>query len=115
MAVPSLTEARGAIFAAFGVLPAMFVPNAQEPLVREAQRHLAQWQLQPIAQLMAEECSAKLASPVTIDIVRPAQAFDAGGRARAFGAMVQAMTQAKEAGLDPQEVEDALSFIDWAD
>lgn len=115
MAVPSLAEARGAIFAAFGVLPAMFAHNAQGPLVREAQRHLAQWMLQPIAQLMAEEVTAKLASPVKIDVVRPAQAFDAGGRARAFGAMVQALTQAKEAGLDPQAVEDSLSFIDWAD
>ncbi|MGB7411964.1 MAG: hypothetical protein WA910_12525 [Sphingopyxis granuli] len=115
MAVESLAEARGAIFAAFGILPAMFAGNAQGPLVREAQRHLAQWQLQPIAQLMAEECSEKLASPVTIDVVRPAQAFDAGGRARAFGAMVQAMAMAKENGLDPQSIEDALSFIDWAD
>jgi hypothetical protein len=115
MAVQSLSDARGAIFAAFGVLPAIFAGNAQGPLVREAQRHLAQWVLQPIAQLMAEEASAKLGSAVTIDVVRPAQAFDAGGRARAFGAMVQALTQAKDAGLDPQAVEDALSFIDWAD
>lgn len=114
-AVQSLGEARGAIFAAFGVLPAMFASNAQGPLVREAQRHLAQWVLQPMAQLMAEEASAKLAGPVTIDVVRPAQAFDAGGRARAFATMVQALTQAKEAGLDPQAVEDSLSFIDWAD
>lgn len=115
MAVQSLAEARGAILAAFGVLPAMFAPNAQGPLVREGQRHLATWILQPIAATMAEEATAKLASAVTIDVVRPAQAFDAGGRARAFGAMVQALTQAKEAGLDPQAVEDALSFIDWAD
>jgi len=114
-AVQSLAEARSAIFAAFGVLPAMFANNAQGPLVREAQRHLAQWILQPIAAVMADEASAKLGSAVAIDVVRPAQAFDAGGRARAFGAMVQALTQAKEAGLDPQAVEDALSFIDWAD
>ena len=114
-AVQSLAETRGAIFAAYGILPAMFAHNAQGPLVREAQRHLAQWILQPIANVMAEEASAKLASPVAIDVVRPAQAFDAGGRARAFGAMVQALTQAKEAGLDPQAIEDSLSFIDWAD
>lgn len=114
-AVKSLAEARGSIMAAFGVLPAMFAPNAQGPLVREAQRHLAQWILQPMANVMAEESSAKLGGPVTIEVVRPAQAFDAGGRARAFGAMVQALTQAKEGGLDPQAVEDALSFIDWAD
>lgn len=115
MAVESLDKARNAIFAVYGVLPAMFASNAQGPLVREAQRHLAQWVLQPIAQVMAEEASDKLASPVAIDIVRPAQAFDAGGRARAFGAMVQAMAAAKDAGLDPQTVEDSLSFIDWAD
>lgn len=115
LAVESLDRARSSIMAVYGILPAMFASNAQGPLVREAQRHLAQWVLQPIAQMMAEEASDKLGSAVTIDVVRPAQAFDAGGRARAFGAMVQALTQAKEAGLDPQAVEDALSFIDWAD
>ena len=114
MAVESLDRARAAIMSVYGVLPAMFASNAQGPLVREAQRHLAQWVLQPIAQVMAEEASDKLASTVAIDIVRPAQAFDAGGRARAFGAMVQAMAAAKDAGLDPQTVEDSLSFIDWA-
>ncbi len=114
-AVESLDRARGAIMAVYGILPAMFASNAQGPLVREAQRHLAQWVLQPIAQMMAEEATEKLGSAVTIDVVRPAQAFDAGGRARAFGAMVTALTQAKEAGLDPQAVEDSLSFIDWAD
>ena len=114
-AVESLDKARNSIMAVYGVLPAMFASNAQGPLVREAQRHLAQWVLQPVAQMMAEEVSEKLGSTVSIDVVRPAQAFDAGGRARAFGAMVQAMAAAKEANLDPQEVEDSLSFIDWAD
>lgn len=114
-AVESLDKARNSIMAVYGVLPAMFASNAQGPLVREAQRHLAQWVLQPVAQMMAEEASEKLGSTVSIDVVRPAQAFDAGGRARAFGAMVQAMAAAKEANLDPQEVEDSLSFIDWAD
>lgn len=111
----ALSAARGGILAAYGVLPALFTDQAQGPLVREAQRHLAQWVLQPIALLVGEEATAKLGQPVTVDVVRPAQAFDAGGRARAFGAMVQAMAQAKEAGLNPQEVEDALKFIDWAD
>ncbi len=115
MAVESLDRARASIMAAFGVLPAMFGTMAQGPLVREAQRHLAQWVLQPVAAMMAEEASEKLGATVAIDVVRPAQAFDAGGRARAFGAMVAAMAAAKEAGLDPQDVEDSLSFIDWAD
>ena len=38
-----LDAARGAICAAYGVLPAMFSPSALGPLVREAQRHLAGW------------------------------------------------------------------------
>ena len=109
-----LSDAKGEIYGVFGILPGLMNPATTGPMVREAQRHLAQWVLQPIAQIMAEEASAKLGNEILIDVVRPAQAFDAGGRARAFGAMVQALTQAKEAGLNPQEVEDALSFIDWA-
>lgn len=109
-----LTEAKGEIYSVFGILPGLFNPATTGPMVREAQRHLAQWVLQPTAQLMAEEASEKLGSEILIDVVRPAQAFDAGGRARAFGTMVQALSQAKEAGLNPKEVEDALSFIDWA-
>ncbi len=112
-ALGALAAARDAIFAAFGVLPGLHNPATTGPLVREAQRHLAQWTLQPMAQLLAEEATAKLGSRVSIDVVRPLQAFDAGGRARAFAAMVAALTAAKDAGLDPQAVEDALSFIDW--
>ncbi len=109
----SLEAARGAILSVFGVLPGLLNPATTGPLVREAQRHLAQLVLQPIAALMAEEASQKLGSAVKIDVVRPAQAFDAGGRARAFAGMVQALTLAKESGLDPQQVEDSLKFIDW--
>ncbi|RAI01022.1 hypothetical protein DLJ53_17520 [Acuticoccus sediminis] len=113
MALEALEAARGSIFAAFGVLPAMWASNAQGPLVREAQRHLAQWVLQPMGVLMAEEASTKLGTPVSVDVVRPTQAFDAGGRARAFATMVAAIAQAKEAGLDPQAIEDSFKFIDW--
>ncbi|MGC9420272.1 MAG: phage portal protein, partial [Rhodovulum sp.] len=55
MALQSTEAARASILAAFGVLPGLFASQAQGPLVREAQRHLAQWQLQPIATLLAEE------------------------------------------------------------
>ncbi|MBJ3777868.1 phage portal protein [Acuticoccus sp. 2012] len=113
MALETLEASRSSIFAAFGVLPAMWATNAQGPLVREAQRHLAQWVLQPMVGLMAEEATNKLGTPITMDVVRPTQAFDAGGRARAFATMVQALTQAKEAGLDPQAIEDSFKFIDW--
>lgn len=110
-----LIEAKGAIYGVFGVLPGLFVPNAQGPLVREAQRHLAQLVLQPMALLMAEELTAKLGTAVQIDVVRPMQAFDAGGKARALATMVQALAQAKEAGIEGATLQDALSFIDWAE
>jgi len=108
-----LEASRNALALVYGVLPGLLNPATTGPMVREAQRHLAQFMLQPVAAVMAEECTTKLGGPVSIDCVRPLQAFDAGGRARAFGAMVQAMAMAKEAGLDPQAVEDSLKFIDW--
>ena len=49
--------------------------------------------LQPIAVLLAEEATAKLGSEVAIDVMRPLQAFDAGGRARALATVVEAMAR----------------------
>ncbi|MFV0383614.1 MAG: hypothetical protein ACK5L9_06355, partial [Paracoccus sp. (in: a-proteobacteria)] len=63
-----------------------------------------------IAATMAEECTDKLGSAVTLDVMRPLQAFDAGGRARAITAIVGALAQAKEAGIDPAQ---ALRLVDW--
>jgi hypothetical protein len=96
-----LEAARGSVAMAFGVLPALLNPSTTGPMVREAQRHLAQWTLEPIAKLIAAEASAKLGGGVLIDVVRPLQAYDAGGKARAFSAMVKAMAEAKAAGVDP--------------
>lgn len=106
----TLDAARGAICMAFGVLPAMFSPATTGPLVREAQRHLAQWALQPMAEGLAEECSEKLGSTVKLDVMRPLQAFDAGGRARAAAGIVQTLALAKEAGVDPAT---AMRLVDW--
>ncbi|MEQ8400696.1 MAG: phage portal protein [Roseitalea porphyridii] len=106
----TLDSAREAILSAFGVLPGLFNASTTGPLVREAQRHLAQWTLQPVAVALAAEASEKLATPVKIDCMRPLQAFDAGGRSRALTAIVQAMAQAKEAGVDPSA---ALDLVDW--
>lgn len=108
-----LSASRAAICNAFGVLPAMVVPEAQGPIIREGQRHLAQWCLQPIAMLMAEECAAKLGTPVMIDVMRPLQAFDSGNRARSAGAIITALAEAKAAGLDPAQVDMALSLVNW--
>lgn len=113
MPAETLEAARGAILMAYGVLPALVNPATTGPLVREAQRHLAQLVLQPIALLVADEATAKLGQTVKLDVVRPMQAFDHGGKARAFGAMLQAYATAKEAGLDGAALQDAMTFIDW--
>ncbi|TJV53337.1 MAG: phage portal protein [Mesorhizobium sp.] len=113
MSIESLAAARDAICGAFGVLPGLFNSATTGPLVREAQRHLAQWTLQPIAELLAEEASEKLGGAVAIDVMGPTQAFDAGGSARALATIVQAYAQAKEAGLEPGVVDAALARLDW--
>jgi phage portal protein BeeE len=114
-AVPAdtLSAARTSICAAFGVLPALFDSAAQGPLVREAQRHLAQWTLQPMAELLAEEASAKLGAAIELDMMGPTQAFDAGGSARAFSTLIAALAQAKEAGLDQGAIAGAFKRLDW--
>lgn len=109
MTQETLAAARDGICSAFGVLPSLFASNAQGPLVREAQRHLAQWTLQPIAALLAEEASEKLGGAVTMDVMTPLQAYDAGGRARALSATVAALKEAKEAGLSDAAISAALS------
>lgn len=113
MTAETLQAARDAILMSYGVLPGLVNPSTTGPMVREAQRHLAQWVLQPMALTVAEEASAKLGQPVTLDVVRPSQSFDHGGKARAFGAMLQAYATAKEAGLDGATLQDAMTFIDW--
>ena len=111
-AAAHLSSAREAICAAFGVLPALFNPMTTGPMVREAQRHLAQWILQPIAGTIAEEASEKLGSEVDIDVVSPLQAFDQGGRARALETYINAIAAAKAANLSADELTAALAFID---
>ena len=113
MAVETLDAARNAICGVFGVLPALFNLAATGPLVREAQRHLATWTLQPIAELLAEEASEKLGGTVSIDLLTPLQAFDQGGSARAFTALVGGLAQAKEAGLSPEAVASVWARLDW--
>lgn len=113
MSLETLSASRAGIFAAFGVLPALYETSAQGPLVREAQRHLAQWTLQPIAALISEEASAKLGGEPSVDVMKPLQAFDAGGRARAVSALVGAMATAKAAGIDTGDLGKALSLVNW--
>lgn len=111
LAKETLDASRDAICGAFGVLPGLFNAATTGPMVREAQRHLAQWTLQPIAALVAEEASDKLGGAVSIDTMGPTQSFDAGGSARAFATLVQGLAMAKEAGVDAQA---ALAMLDWS-
>ena len=110
MTTETLSAARDSIMLAFGVIPALANASTTGPVVREAERHAAQWTLQPIAELMAEEATRKLGSSVRIDVMRPLQAFDTGGRARAAAGIVQAMAQAQEAGIDPEQ---AWKLVGW--
>ncbi|RNJ63022.1 MAG: phage portal protein [Porphyrobacter sp. IPPAS B-1204] len=112
MLTQSLDAARASIEMAFGVLPGLHNPATTGPMVREVQRHLAQWTLQPIAVMIAQEASEKLASGVTLDVMRPLQAFDVGGRARALAAVVQTLALAKESGVDPEK---AMKLVDWSE
>jgi len=106
----TLAAARDAINMTFGVLPGLTAPATTGPMVREAQRHLAQWVLQPIATGIAEEATDKLGSAVTLDMIRPLQAFDAGGPARALKGALDAFAAARAAGLSQKEVEAAARF-----
>lgn len=47
---------------------------------------------------------------IILDTMRPLQAFDQSGRARAATAMVKALAEAKEAGIDPGPI---LKLVDW--
>lgn len=113
MVAETLTAARDAICMVFGVLPGLVNRASTGPMVREAQRHLAGWVLQPMAELVAAEATVKLGVPVMIDVGRPLQAFDAGGRARALLGLIEAMGRAKELGLSPAELEAALASVNW--
>jgi len=106
----TLDQARDQINAAYGILPGLNNKATTGPMVREAQRHLASWTLQPMAEGMAEEPTDKLGSTVTLDVMRPLQAFDSGGRARTVTALVKALAEAKTAGVDPAM---ALNLVDW--
>lgn len=113
MPLEAWQAARGSILSSFGVLPALLSDAAQGPLVREAQRHLAQWTLQPLAMLIGEEAGRKLGSEIMIDLMRPVQAFDVGGRARALSTIIEALARAKEAGLEPAALNAALTTVNW--
>lgn len=50
--------------------------------------------------MIAQEATEKLGRKVELDVMRPLQAFDTAGRARALAAVVQTLALAKETGVD---------------
>lgn len=60
--------------------------------------------------MIAEEATEKLDATVTIDTLRPLQAYDAGGRARALSGVIQGLAQARESGLSDEQITAALTF-----
>lgn len=104
MAVESLKTARDAVLHVYGVLPALMNDQAAGPVVREAQRHLATWTLAPIAKLIAHELQAKTGERTVVDVFTGLSAFDIGGAARAMATIVSALSEAKAAGLDVEQV-----------
>jgi hypothetical protein len=112
MTAEHVSTARDAILSAFGVLPAWLNPMTTGPLVREAQRHLAQFVLQPIAEVIAQECSEKLGAVVSLDLITPLQAYDQGGRARAFVTLIEGYAAAKQSCISEGAINSALAFID---
>lgn len=104
--------ARGSVAECFGVPAAFFNPASTGPVFREVQRHLIQYTLAPMAKLISDEASAKLGGTITIDVERPTQAYDTGGRARAMSAIIKAMAEAQAAGVDPEK---AMKLVGWSD
>ena len=107
-----LESARGAVAEVFGVPRAFFNPASTGPVFREAQRHLVQYTLSPMAKLISAEASAKLGGQITIDVETPVQAYDTGGRARALSGIIKALSEAKEAGINPEA---AMRLVGWQD
>ena len=50
---------------------------------------------------------------VMIDVMRPVQAYDVSGRARAMTTIIEGLARAKELGLSPAEVNTALTLVNW--
>lgn len=109
----SFAAAKEAVALAFGVVPALLNRATTGPVVREAQRQLAAWTLQPIANLIAEEATEKLGATIAIDVILPLQAHDAGGRARALSQVIEALGRAKELGLSAEDMAVADRMVNF--
>ena len=86
------------VFGACGI-PSELASNGEGTSAREAWRRFLHGTIQPIADQIAVECSAKLGTEITISFDR-LFASDLSGRARAFQSMARGgMSTDKAAGL----------------
>jgi hypothetical protein len=106
------SRSRGAVAECFGIPAAFFNAASTGPVFREIERHLVTYTLLPIAKLIEAEASGKLGGAITIDVERPFQSWDNGARARSMSAIIKAMAEAKEAGIDPEK---AMRLVGWSD
>jgi phage portal protein BeeE len=105
-----LTSARGSVAECFGVPAAYFNLASTGPAFREIERHLVTYTLLPIAKTIEGEATTKLGGAVSVDVERPFQSWDNGARARSMSAIIKAMAEAKEAGIDPEA---AMRLVGW--
>lgn len=113
--IAAFDRARDAIAQAYGVDPSMFASAANGGGLRETTRHLAQWTLAPVAVLIGQEMTDKLGLPVALDVIGPLQAFDQGGRARAFAGLVRGIAEAQAAGMTDEQIAGALRLVGLSD
>ena len=64
--------------------------------------------------MLAEECRAKLGGDVSADMIRPLQAHDMSGRARALQMLVETLGRAKELGLSTKEFCAAVKSVNFS-
>ena len=105
-----LAASRGAVVEAFGIPAAYLNPASTGPVFRECQRALVTYTMAPIAKQIEQEASTKLGGAIGIDVETPVQSYDTGGRARALSGIIKALSEAKEAGIDPEK---AMRLVGW--
>ncbi|MYL11553.1 MAG: phage portal protein [Cenarchaeum sp. SB0669_bin_11] len=89
-------DLRNEIFAGLGVPPDLMLPGQQGAAQREAYRRFSNLTIQPVANLAAQELSAKLGAAITLN-AQPLAAADMAGKARAYGILVSNGYDADEA------------------
>ena len=80
----------------YGILPALFHPQAAGTALREAARTVHALSAVPVAELVAAQFSEALGEPVTLDL-RRGRATDVATQARAVGSLVTAGVDVNEA------------------